>query len=459
MHTWFRWLVCCCVCLLLACSTVRHLSTPVEANSCQAREWDVGTGSPKELAALGPEFRGRSPWFPRPTPSGTPASILAFTQDVERIGVLVTPGSCQTFRIVDYCEGTSQQSRTETSGSVPCVDGHRVEGEGQLTIAFNNRQKTFPIRPGEPVVFAQEELGVNLRTLRTNGNSHPAVDLSFEFDRGEVWKGVAKLDVFDGVTKQSIQDLVRAGGLERSVVPALESLPPSDKTAEFIDSLGDDRVAAARTQTSGMTSPVRAFYVLHRHLFEKGLPRDHDVAAVLAPSALASLEEAAKAPSSENFGSALALLRFLEAHSLESSQSANVFENAYGPLVANGTLSEASVEKFAQWQPRSPFVEEAFAREQAEEEVARKEAEKRAREAEAREKKEEAAERAQCVARCDHRCMDWRYANKALCRQGCRNYECDQNYCVGACQADCSTIDKAGQPGCVSACTRGRCGQ
>src|SRR5690606_3416304 len=97
---------------------------------------------------------------------------------------------------------------------------------------------------------------------------------------------------------------------------------------------------------------------------------------------------------------------------------------------------------------RSKMASEANARAKA----ARKEQE-------AAEKKEAAEDRSRCAARCQHKCMGGRYADKALCRAGCISYDCDRNECVGACQVDCSMTYKAGQPGCVSACKAGRCGQ
>src|SRR5690606_35104798 len=51
------------------------------------------------------------------------------------------------------------------------------------------------------------------------------------------------------------------------------------------------------------------------------------------------------------------------------------------------------------------------------------------KEQEAEEKREATAERVKCSARCEHKCMAGIYSDKALCRAGCRNYECDQNEC------------------------------
>lgn len=144
----------------------------------------------------------------------------------------------------------------------------------------------------------------------------------------------------------------------------------------------------------------------------------------------------------------------------------------YGRAIAEARIegpvdAVAMIEtKYLRRWPNSKYagaLKERLAEQEKEAEAVRREEEKiaaaEAKKREAEERKEAAAELAQCSARCEHKCMHWNYADKALCQRGCRNYECEGNYCIGACQVDCATNAKAGQPGCVAACRAGRCGE
>lgn len=383
-------------------------------------------------------------------------TVLVVSQDFENLVFVASGiGKCPTLRASNSCEADALHTKVEVTGEVPCLGGIRLEEAAvSLTARTNNQAITGKVVAGDPLVVPASAFGLDLRP-----NPHRVQQpLTVTVGLGPLPEQIVRVDDVSGATPEVIHQMLRAGGLEPSVMDALAALPHGARAKEFLASLGPLRVEGARKEIEKARTGKDVLYVLKRTALGRGLPNDDEVAALLVPLARSALGRFGNKDRNEaNFRIALGISMWLATVGEYSQDDAVTFEEAFGDAVAEGKLSEQAQGDFLEWAPRSPYSAMLLKRLDAENAAAEKEAKARAREEEAREKKERAAEDAKCSAKCEHTCMGRQYADQALCRRGCRHYQCEENFCVGACEVDCSTFAKAGQPGCVSSCIRGRC--
>lgn len=407
------------------------------------------------------------------SPSNTKQSVfVAAKYDEDHVALLVAPGTCPHFNVVDACIEGNREIKVETMGEVPCFGGSAFDGEG-VTVRFTARyhDHELPYDASAPLhVVRYSDLG-----LTANNASDLAVRLVR--DGEPFWGQDISLNQGSKISPEAIEVVLRTGGLEEVAQAALSG---ASQTLDNMAALGAARLQGTEAEIEAAHTPREVVEMLDRLRLNKGLPDDPGVMALVFPVIEGATDQVLSLPKAEgNFLTAIDLLdaalrrprdALLVPAATPDMKAAlkdmtykyvalkDKIEKVYGPLIADGTVSgDEAISVFVENYAKSEFTRTLMQRLQKEREDQLAEAKKRQAEEAAMYEEAAKEQRRRCASTCQHKCMHPKYANKALCQKGCENVECGGNMCEGYCQADCSTTAKAGISGCSQACITGRC--
>lgn len=440
--------------------------------ACKARKWDLGTGQLVDIASNEPKFyffsalgrrlnerkmaRLEQAELPQgvttsyqdlkgfrllefETESPTSESMVLFSTR-DRMGLFIAPASCPHLFVEDQCVDEQIVTTVTKEGDLPCFRG----ASGKITISGDGI-------PGEEELRLGEVFWIDSRTDK----------LHLTLSKGEmkIFHGPIVADQYGRATPETLFAVLEHDE-DISAYHVFTKLDPRWVTPKLKEELKARRIARIQERLAATEDVLREYRMV---ALAPEFPGTEEISQILEKKRVHEFNRLlVLPPSGANFWKGTMLIGVTND---EGALKVDEFAAKYGAVIEEGSLSGDPKEvtrienEFLRRWPQQEGSKKVLERRKKAVAEAQAKAEAERREQAAAERREEAAELARCSARCEHKCMSPIYANKALCRAGCKNVECEENECVGFCQVDCATTAKAGQPGCVSACRRGRCGE
>ncbi len=442
-----------------------------KCSGSETKVWDVGTGSLEDIAERAPQFytfesgQGsygndrqishlRDATLPDALSLGyrtvaghrlaefeSPASrskrIVMFSN---RTGskVMLVPSACPHIRVKEACVNGRTKTSVTTEGTLACFKGI----SGELMLNGTGVPNNTSVRPGDAI------------PVSASGGTFVTLDWRTE----RVFSGPVGENQFNDPTPEMLLGVLKNGD-DSTAFTVFNQMEPQEVSPELRNKIEEMRVARVSDQLASMD----VFRVLETTSFDESFPGSTKIRQLVDQKLVDSMQSLVDSPATgPGFWRGI---RIMESTINVSALPLDEFVEKYGAFMVeqdyeheSQNVREAADEFVRRW-PQSTWAGKINSARSKVAREANARAEAARKKQEAADKEEAAEERSRCAARCEHKCMAGIYGDKALCRRGCINYECDGNFCEGACEVDCSRFNKAGQPGCVSKCKVGRCGQ